>query len=571
MAIFNIALLSALLPAVLAMPQHGHSLAHGPYKGTGSRLPSGIFPTGGPFAPSGAPFPVGNSTAGGPTGTGTGGPVTIQSTINLIPQPVTTNVGGIGQSPASTGGSGDSDGGAPGSPSGGSGLGQAASTCGPPTVTVTQANTVTVTVPANPSQAPAQSGAPAQSSAPAPFPVAGNSTVPIASTGTGAPIYTGIPYQAPASKAPLVGSSSGAVANSASSTSVAVSNAASTASVPVNANYGHPIAPGNPYHQSSSSSSAAPTSVVSAPAAPVVSTPAAPVVSSPVVSVVPSSSTTAAAVVPASTTTGEAAPVSSAASPSSSSSSSSTNTNSGVKARGILYAGSGTAALSAANNFGLSNIGWGWNWDSSPAPAVGNAQGTLNVQYVPQLWGTGSGHTSLWDNNSKGYGFLLAFNEPDLCVQGSACIGVSDAVTGWNTYMQPKRSSTVKVGTPATTNDLTSKNIGLDYMTQFLQQCTGCKFDFLCFHWYGSATDVDSTPGSLKATITAYQKLATQYNIPEIWIPEFAPMGASSSDLQAFLTFLDDSSNGVARYALNGLGTGSGLPLTGSIASTYSA
>ena len=549
MAILNIALFSALLPAVLAVPQqqHGHSLGHGPYKGSGSRLPTG-YPTGGPFAPSGAPYPAGNSTAVGPTasGIGTGGPVTIQSTINVLPQPLSTSAG-VGESPVTTGAAGalGSSAGGPG----GNGVGQAGSTCGPPTVTVTQANTVTVTVPASPSQALVQSGgAPAQlpTSAPAqplsaPYP-AGNTTAPVPATGTvgtSAPVSSSVPFQSPTSQPSVVHSSTGAGLNYGPIPIASSSSApAPSSSVVVKNNVANPVQAGTAQPSTTPEVSS--------------TNPAAPNVVPSSASAVPSVPTSSAASTPAASST--------------------LNTNSGVKARGILYAGSGTSALAAANNFGLSNIGWGWNWDSSPAPAIGSAQGTLNTQYVPCLWSDNSNHIQYWDNNSKNAQFLLAFNEPDLCVDGSACMpDVSKTAASWKQYLGLKRSPSVKVGTPATTNELNKANVGLDYMRQFLKACDGCKFDFLCFHWYGQPDDVNSTPGSLQATITAYKDLASQYSIPEIWLTEFAPTGASSTQLQTFLTFLDSDKSGIARYAVNGLGTVNGVSLTGAMASAYSS
>lgn len=179
------------------------------------------FPSG---APLNAPFPLGNGTVGGPTGTGTGSisttiTISIQSTIY-----VTSPEGGI--SPTSGGGAGGSAGpalpasGAPISASSGNpGIpGEGASSCASPvTLTITVDTTVTVTQvssasesPIEPqaaaglssaatSQASIQSQAPIQSMAPAVL----QSSVPIAAASSsvtnGLSSAAAVAYQAPSS------------------------------------------------------------------------------------------------------------------------------------------------------------------------------------------------------------------------------------------------------------------------------------------------------------------------------------------------------------------------------------
>ena len=621
-------------------------MGHGPYMPSGKHVfPSG-FPhpsgTSGPYhqhsgAPIGtAPFPVQNASAVVPTGTGTGGSgsgpvVTIQSTINLIPVPVTNTLFSAGQSPESTGaagvggpggvgspsqsgapgfggsgppgygnqspvstspgsgaespasgtagsgpgGVGSSPTGAPGAP-GSPGSGEEAGTCGPATVTITQAQTVTVTVPAGPSngapgsgpgESPGQSG---QSSAPgapgsgpgssptftAPFPI-GNSSASAGPTSSGSGIVgTGIvvptyhhPVPLPVhSVAPVVNSPAPAVVSSPAPvviSSPAPFEAASsvapvaTSSVPVEELY---HAPGQNHHQPApqqSSVTAAPPAQSPTFAAPQAQAPttAAPASQAP---------TSAAAPAPSSSSAPSSSPVSSSG---------------GVKARGLLY-----GSLSAAQSFDTSNIGWGWDWDSSPSPASGQATGSLgSIQFVPMLLSTASVHTSIWEGNSAGAEWVMGFNEPDQCGGGGSCMQVSDVVSGWGTYFSQLSASKCS---PATTNDITTQGKGLSYMTEFLAACTGCKFDALAFHYYGSGSDTSA----LTNTIQAYQKLQKQYGIAELWIPEMAPTDQPSADeVTAMLAILDDPANGVARYAFNGLNTGTGVQLAGDVASAYAA
>ncbi len=565
MAVLNIALLAALLPAVLAIPQHG-SMWHGPHRS--SKPPGGWpHPTGGPFqsgqAPfppkssGSAPFPAGNSTAAGATGTGTGiGMVTIKSTINLIPVPLTSSVPVAGQSPATTGavgaggpggsgGSGQSGSpGVPGSPSGApGGPSQAGNACGPATVTVTTANTVTVTVQASPNPSPIespQSSAPVQSSV-APYPIY-NSSIPVGPTGTGSLVTS---YVVPtfSSSSSAVSSASPKIVQEASdgqvivpATPVEAGVAATTSSpVAVKADYHPPAAP--PVIPASASSSP---------------------VSSPVYS-------------PVST-----APSAPASSPSTGTGGSGGST--GVKARGLLYSYNGQQlspedSLAQANAAINDAVGWMANWDSSPATGSGKASGSGKVEYVAQLWGTDSTHITSWQTNAN-TPWLMGFNEPDRCDGGGSCLGYEAAAAAHNQYIAPLRTGGTKVTTPCTQNNVNTANVGSDYMASFLDQFPKDKvsFDAICLHWYGPGTQEGlngaDNPQSLAATVAAYQKLQAQWGIAELWITEGGPEDASPDMVNTFLEWLDDASNGVDRYLWNGLNSPTSVVEVGA-GSTY--
>lgn len=598
MAYLNIALLAAVLPAAFAMPQHAH-MGHGPYKAR--QLPSG-FPTGFPHPsgiPGSAPFPVSdNGTAVGPTGTGaplsTGGvgagPVTIQSTISIVPLPASTasgdignsptsGAGGVGSSPASgSAGSGSSPSGAPGSGPGGPG--ESGATCARSTVTVTRANTITVTVAAPsggsagaPSDAAIQSSkaasSPVLAPSSAPFPI-GNSSVPVGPTGTGTGVVgTGlpsVPYQAPIVSSTPVDSKpvSSTPVNSTPVSSAPVAEKPSEvvgSPAPVSAN-SVPV-------QAYSAPAQAPTSAASSTSPPTPGVVAPELVHVPGGEQIPASPVVPASVTPASVTPAVASsvtPVSSTAG----SARSLTPVSSNGKARGLLYAGhamSPAEALSAANSYVSASkgaMGWCWDWDSSPSPAIGWTVGTTNVEFVPMLWGLGD-HVTLWSKNVAALKptYVMGFNEPDMTTdKGGSQLSVGAAVQGWKDNMEPLKSSGIKLVTPGTTNELTAANMGHGYMSQFLESCSGCHFDALTFHYYGEASDISA----LKAAVTKYQTLQQLHNIPELWISEMAPNEPPTPEqMSAFLKFLDDPANGIARYAFNGLNTGNGQSLTGGV------
>ena len=545
MAVLNIALLVALLPAVLAIPQHG-SIYHGHHKG--SKSPNGhLHPRDGPFqsgqvpfppkASGDAPFPAGNSTVGGATATATG-MVTIKSTINLIPVPLTSSTPVLGQSPATTGAagaggpSGSQQSGSPGTPSGSPG--QAGNTCGPATVTVTTANTVTVTVQATPSpsltESP-QSSAPVQSSS-APYPVY-NSSIPLGPTGTGSLLTSYVTPTASSSSASSYTSSSKVVQQASDgqvyvpATPIEAGASAITSSpVVVNADY-HP-AHGSPHGPPKSSTSVVPPPVVPAP------------------------------VSPSAISTASSAP---ASSPSPSTGSGGSGGSTGVKARGLLYSYNNqqlapASSLAQANDAINDAVGWMANWDSSPETGSGQASGSGKVQYVAQLWGTDTNHVTNWKTNAN-TPWLMGFNEPDNTGGGGASLSVPDAVSGHNQYIAPLRTGNTKVTTPCTQNNVGSPGIGSEYMSDFLKNFPSNSFDAICFHWYGPGTQEglngSDNPQSLQATVAAYQKLKEQYGIAELWITEGGPESASADMITSFLQWLDDPSNGVDRYLWNGL------------------
>ncbi|KAF6233011.1 hypothetical protein HO173_008767 [Letharia columbiana] len=565
MAVLNIALLAALLPAVLAIPQHG-SMYHGPHKG--SKPPGGWpLPTGGPFqsgqAPfppkgsGGAPFPAGNSTAGGATATGTG-MVTIKSTINLIPVPLTSSAPVAGQSPATTGAAGGSgQSGSAGSPSGApGGPGQAGNPCGPATVTVTTANTVTVTVQASPSPSPIespQSSAPVQSSV-VPYPMY-NSSIPIGPTGSGS-LLTSYVAPTPPSSSSASSSASPKIVQEASDGQVFVP--ATRVEAGIAATTSSSVAIKADYHPPAANSHVPP---VPAPASPP---------SSSSVSTAPS---VPAAPAPASSSSVSTVPSAPASSPSTGTGSTGST---GVKARGLLYSYnnkqlSPDESLAQANAAVNDACGWMTNWDSSPATGSGPARGGGKVEYAAQLWGTDATHLAAWLTNAI-TPWVIAFNEPERCDGGGSCLTYQEAAAAHTAHIAPLRTGGTKVTTPCTQNNIGSSGIGSDYMASFLAQFPSNSFDAICCHWYGPGTQEglngSDNPQSLAATVAEYQRLRKQYGIAELWITEGGPEDAAPDTLTTFLEWLDDPSNGVDRYAWNGLNSPSSVVEVGTD-STY--
>lgn len=184
----------------------------------------------------------------------------------------------------------------------------------------------------------------------------------------------------------------------------------------------------------------------------------------------------------------------------------------------------------------VSKISWAYNWASDPYfPSGQYAANSFNraMSYTPMLWGTNTDMTSIWDANVAAAmanftaDSLLAFNEPDTCCAGcgGTCMDVPSAVAAYRQWIQPY-AGTLKLGSPAVTNGV-GNDIGVGWLQQFMDSCTGCQVDFIAVHWYG---DVNN-PQSLKDYISSCWK---KFNVP-IWLTEFGVNNGNEQQIAGFL------------------------------------
>ncbi|MCJ1297982.1 hypothetical protein MMC08_000771 [Hypocenomyce scalaris] len=392
------------------------------------------------------------------------------------------------------------------------GKGSEPGACGLATVTVTATNQVTVTV--QPSSAAAAESA----SSPLSFFISSSSS----STSSTSSSFSAVAAVAPV--APIAYSSSassGFRALSASSSSSSSSLSSPTSSS------------GQVAYAYSVASSVTPTPVV-----------------------VPSSTTAALA------STSVAAAAQDIASPASSAtataSHSSAPPSTGTK-RGLAF---NTASLTSA--FTSAPISWAYNWGDSASGLPSD------FEFVPMLWGLGS-HTQGWaaaasSAVASGSEYLLGFNEPDENTQdGGSDLTPSQAVTGWQANMQQFSGGNTKLGSPAVTNG--GAPMGLTWLSDFVEQCSGCQIDFINIHWYSSSTD--SVAAALSDFQSHTQQAITQANGIPVWVTEFQYIGPGdeSDFISQALPWLDQTA-GVARYsyfmASDGiLNTGNGLSTLG--------
>jgi len=182
---------------------------------------------------------------------------------------------------------------------------------------------------------------------------------------------------------------------------------------------------------------------------------------------------------------------------------------------GLAWNGGDTNDLWALAGNGWNQVSWIYTW--SPWNTVASEEAELD--FVPMLWGQGSYVTdfinALNSNEFSTSSAVLGFNEPD--GSGQSNLAVAVAVTLWRANILPlKASHGLRLGAPA----VSSASTGIPWLTQFLQQCSGCEIDFIPIHWYGSngqtfidyVTDVHNTFGI------------------NIWVTEWACVQYSSSD-----------------------------------------
>ena len=201
---------------------------------------------------------------------------------------------------------------------------------------------------------------------------------------------------------------------------------------------------------------------------------------------------------------------------------------------------------------------WAYNW-------AAGFQGTLGagLEYVPLLWGLTS--VSGWSAAaqsaaSAGSKHFLSFNEPDLPSQSN--IDPATAATNHIQYMNPV-SSLGQIGSPAITNGAgTSPPSGIDWLNAFFTSCGGqCKVDFVAFHWYDDATNIDY----FKQHVTDVINAAAAHGISKVWLTEFGGLGTDSqvqTFLQEALPWLD-AQPAVERYAYFMCGTAAGQLISG--------
>ncbi|KDQ64748.1 glycoside hydrolase family 128 protein [Jaapia argillacea MUCL 33604] len=225
-----------------------------------------------------------------------------------------------------------------------------------------------------------------------------------------------------------------------------------------------------------------------------------------------------------------------------------TTTSSKQAAASSTPASSQPQAGSGASSGGGSKIGIAWALGDDPSLANFKTGGPLytwspylptnarelGFNPIPQLWGD----KQIGDFTNlvvEGYAdTVLGFNEPDQ--SGQSNMSPQHAADVWKQYIQPLANKGYKLISPACTSAPDSKG----WMQQFFAACTGCTFDGLAIHFYGT---------SAQDLINYITDFHTTFGLP-IWVTEFADQNfsggaqANQGEVDAFMTQATDFMNG---------------------------
>ncbi|MBE7157924.1 MAG: hypothetical protein INR62_05745, partial [Rhodospirillales bacterium] len=186
--------------------------------------------------------------------------------------------------------------------------------------------------------------------------------------------------------------------------------------------------------------------------------------------------------------------------------------------RGIAYNDS-SMVVPALMDAG--KIGWASNWEGVPKGFESS-----DITYIPTLH-SGDGYwTGMWKEQaesaiSQGLPYLFGPNEPDIPSQANML--PSDCADFWREWMEPY-AGRIGLVAPSVSSGVGS-GIGLDWLEQFVGNCSDCTFDAYNQHWYNSdGNDVQN----FKDTVNGAAKYGP------VFVGEFGAIG-SDSDISGFM------------------------------------
>lgn len=198
--------------------------------------------------------------------------------------------------------------------------------------------------------------------------------------------------------------------------------------------------------------------------------------------------------------------------------------------------GSGTPFKGVANSpcaaRGALNVSWYYNWTQKETEPCADGTGG---QFVPMIWGHAGAEqtlagiqTSISGFVSKGYKYVLGFNEPDNS-------GQSNLTTASALALLPGFDNQgILVGTPATQANTTGQTWFKDYMGKVGSDAT-LRADFIALHWYGWN---DGSCDAKASQLESYLKYAEGLpgNRP-IWLTEWSCLNLSAPTPEGVLAF----------------------------------
>jgi len=179
------------------------------------------------------------------------------------------------------------------------------------------------------------------------------------------------------------------------------------------------------------------------------------------------------------------------------------------------------------------NVSWYYNWEQTENEACTNGKGGV---FVPMIWGhTGSEQSasgitgSISSFVSKGYPYVLGFNEPDNSTQSN--IAVATAISLWPSFLNPA----IKTVSPAAQANTSGQAWFTTFIGDVNANPTGLRADVIGLHWYGwNAGSCDAAASQLNGYLNWAEGFAG--NRP-IWLTEWGCLNDSAPDVQTVVSF----------------------------------
>ncbi len=201
--------------------------------------------------------------------------------------------------------------------------------------------------------------------------------------------------------------------------------------------------------------------------------------------------------------------------------------------RGLGYGYHSVADLTALS----AGVSWWYNWAFEPDAALrGGAYRSLDVEYVPMIWGPGSDLTAAAGDIPGDAAALLGFNEPNFGSQ--ADLSAADAAARWPELEALADARGLKLVSPAVNfcgGDCRDTD-PFHYLDEFFAACAGCRVDAIAIHVYVGCNPTGQNHAEwLINHVETYQ---TRFDLP-LWLTEFACDSATSEAEQ--IAFLEDA------------------------------
>jgi hypothetical protein len=215
--------------------------------------------------------------------------------------------------------------------------------------------------------------------------------------------------------------------------------------------------------------------------------------------------------------------------------------------RGLAYGYHSRADLEAL----APGVSFWYNWAFVPDQALADGSyETLDVEYVPMIWGAGSNREAAATEIPEGARYLLGFNEPNFGSQAN--LSAADAAALWPELEAIADERGLDLVSPAVNfcGGDCQETDPFKYLDDFFAACEGCRVDAIAIHIYvGCNPNGENHAEWLINHVKTYE---SRFSLP-LWLTEFACDDAEDEAEQ--LAFMEDAvefleeNPRIARYA----------------------